>query len=122
MQRYGGKIGMALVSMGYEPYNKTQFVDEQAQARSIDYNLGWFLEPMVRGDYPFSMRSLVGARLPFFTEAEQEKIKGSFDMLGLNYYTSRFSANINISPTVPRVLNTDDIYSQIGSTKWKITE
>ncbi|KAK3136373.1 hypothetical protein QOZ80_5BG0432990 [Eleusine coracana subsp. coracana] len=110
----GGQIGMALVSMGYEPYDRTEFVNAQAQARSIDYNLGWFMEPVVRGDYPFSMRSLVGSRLPYFTEAEQEKLVGSYDMMGLNYYTSRFSTNINMSPTITPILNTDDAYSKNG--------
>ena len=49
---------MALDVMFYEPYAKT-FLDEQAQARSIDYNLGWFMEPMFHGEYPFSMRSML---------------------------------------------------------------
>lgn len=112
----GGQIGMALVSMGYAPYDTMHFVNAQAQARSIDYNLGWFLEPIVRGDYPFSMRSLVGDRLPFFTDEQQKKIVGSYDMMGLNYYTSRFSTNIDISPSFSPVLNTDDAYSLVGIT------
>ncbi|GJN13498.1 hypothetical protein PR202_gb00209 [Eleusine coracana subsp. coracana] len=60
------------------------------------------------------MRSLVGSRLPYFTEAEQEKLVGSYDMMGLNYYTSRFSTNINMSPTITPILNTDDAYSKNG--------
>ena len=32
------------------------------------------LEPVVRGDYPFSMRSLAREQLPFFTDKEQEKL------------------------------------------------
>ncbi|VAH54621.1 unnamed protein product [Triticum turgidum subsp. durum] len=66
------KIGMAFDVMGYEPFQDS-FLDDQARERSIDYNLGWFLEPVVRGDYPFSMRSLIGDRLPKFTKEEQEK-------------------------------------------------
>ncbi|VAH54611.1 unnamed protein product [Triticum turgidum subsp. durum] len=61
------KIGMAFDVMGYEPFQDS-FLDDQARERSIDYNLGWFLEPVVRGDYPFSMRSLIGDRLPKFTK------------------------------------------------------
>ncbi|TVU51459.1 hypothetical protein EJB05_02891, partial [Eragrostis curvula] len=37
-----GQIGIALVSMGYEPYDKNHHVHSQARDRSIDYNLGWF--------------------------------------------------------------------------------
>ncbi|ONM32568.1 4-hydroxy-7-methoxy-3-oxo-3,4-dihydro-2H-1,4-benzoxazin-2-yl glucoside beta-D-glucosidase 1, chloroplastic-like [Zea mays] len=106
-----GRIGLAFDVMGRVPYEKSAFTDQQAEQRSWDINLGWFLEPVVRGDYPFSMRSLARERLPFFTDKEQEKLVGSYDMLGLNYYTSRFSKNIDISPNYSPVLNTDDAYA-----------
>ena len=104
------KIGMAFDVMGYEPYGNT-FLDKQARERSIDYNMGWFLEPVVHGDYPFSMRSLIGDRLPYFTDAEQKKLVSSCDIMGLNYYTSRFSKHVKISPEFSPVLNTDDAYA-----------
>ena len=102
---------MALDVMFYEPYVKT-FLDEQAQARSIDYNLGWFMEPVFRGDYPFSMRSLLRDRLPYFKDEEKSKLVGSYDMMGLNYYTSRFSEHIDISPRFTPVLNTEEAYAR----------
>uniref|UniRef100_A0ACD5U1V9 Uncharacterized protein n=1 Tax=Avena sativa TaxID=4498 RepID=A0ACD5U1V9_AVESA len=105
-----GQIGMVMDVMAYEPYGNN-FVDQQAQERSIDFHIGWFLEPMVRGDYPFSMRSLVGDRLPFFTKSEQEKLVSSYDFVGINYYTARFSEHIDISPEIIPKLNTDDAYS-----------
>ncbi|XBI96745.1 hypothetical protein VPH35_032985 [Triticum aestivum] len=80
------KIGMAFDVMGYEPFQDS-FLDDQARERSIDYNLGWFLEPVVRGDYPFSMRSLIGDRLP------------------------KFSKHIDISSDFTPKLNTDDAYA-----------
>ncbi|XBI96748.1 hypothetical protein VPH35_032985 [Triticum aestivum] len=104
------KIGMAFDVMGYEPFQDS-FLDDQARERSIDYNLGWFLEPVVRGDYPFSMRSLIGDRLPKFTKEEQEKLASSCDIMGLNYYTSRFSKHIDISSDFTPKLNTDDAYA-----------
>lgn len=60
------------------------------------------MDPIVNGDYPSSMRSLVGNRLPEFSEEESSMLKGSFDFIGLNYYTSNyathvFSRNANIS-------------------------
>jgi len=106
-----GHIGMALDVMFYEPYAKI-FLDEQAQARSIDYNLEWFMEPVFRGDYPFSMRSLLRDRLPYFKDEEKAKLVGSYDMMGLNYYTSRFSEHIDISPRFTPVLNTEEAYAR----------
>ncbi|VAH54617.1 unnamed protein product [Triticum turgidum subsp. durum] len=110
LQHGDSKIGMAFDVMGYEPFQDS-FLDDQARERSIDYNLGWFLEPVVRGDYPFSMRSLIGDRLPKFTKEEQEKLASSCDIMGLNYYTSRFSKHIDISSDFTPKLNTDDAYA-----------
>lgn len=36
------------------------------------------------------MRALVGSRLPKFTKEQSLIVKGSFDFLGLNYYTSSY--------------------------------
>ncbi|GJN13500.1 hypothetical protein PR202_gb00212 [Eleusine coracana subsp. coracana] len=107
-----GEIGIALVSMDYEPLSNTEHVHSEAQHRFIDYNLGWFLEPLYRGDYPFSMRALIRERLPYFTPEERKKLIGSYDMLGLNYYTSRFAKHIDFSPSRMHKINTDDVYAQ----------
>ncbi|KAK4382031.1 Beta-glucosidase 13 [Sesamum angolense] len=62
------------------------------------------------------MQSLVGSRLPTFTEEQIEMLKGSFDFLGLNYYTGNYAANVpvrsgNISSTTDSMvsLSTYDI-------------
>lgn len=36
------------------------------------------------------MRSLVGVRLPKFTQKQSDMLKGSYDFLGVNYYTARY--------------------------------
>lgn len=50
-----------------------------------------FYNPIVHGDYPESMKIRVEDRLPKFTEEERDLIKGSFDFLGLNYYTAAYA-------------------------------
>jgi len=50
------------------------------------------------------MRSLVGARLPRFSSEEAKDLKGSFDFLGYNYYSTDFAVN---NPTPQNSLNTD---------------
>lgn len=49
------------------------------------------MDPIVNGDYPHSMRSLVGARLPKFSKEQSAMVKGSFDFVGLNYYTANYA-------------------------------
>ncbi|KAG2397803.1 Beta-glucosidase 13 [Vigna angularis] len=49
-----------------------------------------FMDPLTRGDYPESMRSLVKSRLPKFTKEQSKLLINSFDFLGINYYTANF--------------------------------
>lgn len=51
-----------------------------------------FIHPIIYGEYPRIMKSLVGKRLPKFTAEEANIVKGSFDFIGLNYYTSNYAA------------------------------
>ena len=44
------------------------------------------------------MRRLVKDRLPVFTAEERKLVKGSFDFIGINYYTSRYAKHIPINP------------------------
>ena len=54
------------------------------------------------GDYPDSMRELVKERLPKFTDDEVSLVKGSYDFLGINYYTSNYAKNNpNVDPNKP---------------------
>ncbi|KAF8745062.1 hypothetical protein HU200_013475 [Digitaria exilis] len=108
-----GRIGMALDVMYFEPYDEETFLDKQARERAIDFNLGWFMEPVFRGDYPFSMRSLVGNRLPYFRDDEKEKLVHSYDMMGLNYYTSMFAEHIDLSSGFSPMVNTEDSYARL---------
>uniref|UniRef100_A0A5B7ATG9 Putative strictosidine beta-D-glucosidase n=1 Tax=Davidia involucrata TaxID=16924 RepID=A0A5B7ATG9_DAVIN len=44
------------------------------------------------------MRHNVGPRLPHFTPAESKKLKGSYDFIGVNYYTSRYAKDNQDGP------------------------
>ncbi|KAL1298392.1 hypothetical protein HN51_042766 [Arachis hypogaea] len=87
-----GLIGIILISHWFVPLSDTK-LDQEAAQRAIDFMFGWFMEPLTRGDYPLSMRSLVGKRLPKFSKEEAMKINGSFDFLGLNFYTANYAAH-----------------------------
>ena len=50
-----------------------------------------YIEPLMFGEYPKSMKLLVKERLPIFSEEEKKMITGTLDFIGLNYYTSRFA-------------------------------
>ena len=46
------------------------------------------LNPLVFGDYPKVMKQNAGSRLPSFNKHQSKQLKGSFDFIGLNHYTS----------------------------------
>lgn len=48
--------------------------------------------PLINGDYPRRIRSLVGNRLLKYSKEQSKIVNGSFDFIGLNYYTSRYAA------------------------------
>ncbi|KAL2481860.1 Beta-glucosidase 17 [Abeliophyllum distichum] len=104
----GGQIGMTNVIDWYEPLTNSK-EDQDAARRAIDFMLGWFVEPLITGDYPESMIANVGERLPRFTEKEEKLVKGSYDFLGINYYTALYAANDPTNPTTPSYL-TDSHY------------
>ncbi|CAA3030018.1 beta-glucosidase-like [Olea europaea subsp. europaea] len=109
-QRYqshqDGKIGVTNVSQWFEPLNDTKD-DKEAASRGIDFMLGWFVAPIVTGDYPPTMRERVGERLPKFSPIQKNVVKGSYDFLGINYYTSIYASNSPRKPCTKPSYETD---------------
>ena len=73
--------------MNKEPLNPANPLDVEAAERSMQFDLGWFANPIYGdGDYPEVMKrqiamksqqqGLYQSRLPEFTEAEKKNIKG----------------------------------------------
>ncbi|TKY66546.1 Isoflavonoid 7-O-beta-apiosyl-glucoside beta-glycosidase [Spatholobus suberectus] len=67
--------------------------DQKATERAIDFMYGWFMDPLTSGEYPKSMRSLVRTRLPKFTTEQARLLIGSFDFIGLNYYSTTYASD-----------------------------
>ncbi|XP_043722780.1 beta-glucosidase 11-like isoform X1 [Telopea speciosissima] len=84
-----GLIGLDILTYGLVPStNSTE--DEKAAERVHDFFHGWFLNPLVFGDYPESMKKNVGSRLPSFTPLQSKLVKGSCDFFGLNHYRTMY--------------------------------
>ncbi len=65
------------------PHDPAAPEDQRAAEVHEHFQLGWFLEPLLTGDYPPLMRALVDAnsegrsRLPHFTEEERALLAGA---------------------------------------------
>ncbi|XP_024194832.1 beta-glucosidase 40 [Rosa chinensis] len=90
-----GSIGASFDVIWYRSATNST-ADIEATQRAQDFQLGWFLDPFMFGNYPFSMRSRVGSRLPKFSKSESTLIKGSLDFVGINHYTTFYASNDSI--------------------------
>lgn len=103
-----GVIGITLNQDWAEPLTDSA-EDIAAAERRIEFQLGWFADPILFGDYPLSMKRLVGLRLPPFTEAQKLRLKGSLDFLGLNHYSTKYYFERNPSSIVNGVIHSINI-------------
>lgn len=108
-----GVIGIIIVTHYFMPYSSSKS-DVEAASRALDFMLGWMMDPLTQGDYPFVMRALVGDRLPLFTAKQSKMIKGSFDFIGINYYTTNYAKSISPLEKVNISYNTDSRTLQTG--------
>jgi lactase-phlorizin hydrolase len=82
-----GIIGITMNTDWQVPKNPSDPKDLAASDRAINFMFGWFLNPVIRGDYPQVMKEQVGrkskeqghtsSRLPVFTPNEKLFIKGN---------------------------------------------
>ncbi|XP_054822247.1 beta-glucosidase 44-like isoform X2 [Prosopis cineraria] len=96
-EKQKGRIGILLDFVWYEPLTRSK-ADSYAAQRARDFHIGWFIHPIVYGEYPRTMQVIVGNRLPKFTEEEVKIVKGSMDFVGINQYTTYYMYN----PRQPR--------------------
>ncbi|KAF2319362.1 hypothetical protein GH714_015127 [Hevea brasiliensis] len=95
---HGGQIGITLFTFWYEPLSNEP-ADVEAAKTALDFMFGLWMDPMTYGTYPRTVRDLVGDRLPKFTDEESKLLRGSYDFLGLQYYTSYYAKpNATVDP------------------------
>ena len=97
-----------------------------AADRYMQFHLSIFAHPIfVNGDYPDVVKSIVGnrseaagiaSRLPSFTEEEKIMIKGSYDLFGLNHYSTDKVADRPSGDE--QSFNADEAFKKSGDPAW----
>ncbi|RVE57842.1 hypothetical protein OJAV_G00203320 [Oryzias javanicus] len=105
-----GRISITLNSDWAQPRNPHKQEDIDAAKRYMDFFLGWFANPIFVGDYNEPMKRIIRerslangldkSRLPEFTPAEIERIRGTHDFFGLNHYTSVLAFSVDFGETL----------------------
>ncbi|XP_019425300.1 PREDICTED: beta-glucosidase 18-like [Lupinus angustifolius] len=83
--KQGGTIGIVAITFMFEPLRDEE-CDREAVNRALAFLIAWVLDPLVFGEYPAEMRSILGSQLPSFSPKEKSILKGSLDFIGINHY------------------------------------
>ncbi|XP_021965239.1 myrosinase 1 [Folsomia candida] len=97
-QAQNGRVGITIDSGWYAPLDPNNPSDVEAAERAVRFKHGWFAWPVFYGHYPDEMRIFVDkkseeegldqSRLPEFDRYWENQVRGSWDFLGLNHYTT----------------------------------
>ncbi|XVE51144.1 hypothetical protein DITRI_Ditri02bG0015600 [Diplodiscus trichospermus] len=91
-----GSIGIVMNAVWYEPISNSS-EDKQAAQRAQAFYMNWFLDPIVKGNYPEEMQEILRSNLPVFSDHDQDKLKSGLDFIGVNHYTSFYTRDCMFS-------------------------
>ncbi|XP_075431492.1 lactase-like protein isoform X3 [Ascaphus truei] len=123
-----GMVGISLTTEWGEPVDISSQKDIEAAERFVQFNLGWFANPLYNGDYPQTMKEYVGqksaqqslgsSRLPAFTSQEKSYIKGTCDFLGIGHFTTRYITSRDFPSAQGPSYHTDRDLMELVDPKW----
>ena len=73
-----------------------------------------FLHPLTYGEYPRTMQEMVGNRLPKFTEDQVKIVKGSYDFIGINQYTTVYISDPHYNGPSEYLSESNDWHAQFN--------
>ncbi|KFK40645.1 hypothetical protein AALP_AA2G023400 [Arabis alpina] len=92
-----GSIGIVVQTSWFEPISDS-FEDKEAAERAQSFYSNWILDPIIYGEYPKEMATILGPALPQFSSNEVKNLKNyRADFIGINHYTSYFIQDCLIS-------------------------
>ncbi|XP_050298236.1 myrosinase 1-like isoform X2 [Anthonomus grandis grandis] len=125
-----GRIAIVVDESWVEPASNST-ADIEAAERANLMTVGWFAHPVVYGDYPEIMKQRIDSRsaqqglsesrLPKFTEEEKIELKGTYDYLCVNMYSSVLGAAQDEAPITDISIGGDISVNQYQPDDWEKT-
>ncbi len=81
----GAEVGITIDVVPMQPATDSE-ADRQAAVREDAERNRWFLDPVLRGEYPALGMRRFGCMLPPFAGEDMRTISAPIDFLGINYY------------------------------------
>ncbi|PKA55066.1 Beta-glucosidase 18 [Apostasia shenzhenica] len=88
--KQGGSIGIVMSTAWFVPFMDTP-KERLAAARALAFDVAWFLDPIIYGNYPPEMLQILGSRLPTFSSEDKRKLNNTLDFIGINHYTALYT-------------------------------
>ncbi|KAJ3680033.1 hypothetical protein LUZ60_016311 [Juncus effusus] len=90
-EKQGGTIGIVIFSNWFEPLRNIT-ADFLAAQRVLSFEVAWFLDPIMFGEYPPEMRETLKDKLPEFSSEEKELLlRTKLDFIGMNHYSTSYA-------------------------------
>jgi beta-glucosidase len=85
-RRSGARVGLAVDLVALQPASDSE-ADLAATRAADGYRNRWFLDPVLKGEYPADMLETFAAWLPTVLDGDMRTISVPLDFLGVNYYS-----------------------------------
>ncbi|XP_014289377.1 myrosinase 1 [Halyomorpha halys] len=130
-----GKVSFALSGAYFIPNDPNSAIDLAAVETAMQISFGWFGHPVFSkdGDYPKQIKELIlkdgcvqgihpSACFPQFTEQEINELKGSFDFLALNQYSTNLIVNGTVITNPESNPGDKEVIIPKENQRWKQTD
>ncbi|XP_023311496.1 myrosinase 1 isoform X2 [Anoplophora glabripennis] len=111
-----GQVSITIDTRWFEPASDSE-EDAVAAETALQFNYGWYANPVYNSDYPEIMKTRIAerslaegfnhSRLPAFTDEEIAYISGTFDYMAVNMYSSILAVATDEAPIAEPSYNYD---------------
>ena len=112
----GARVGIAIDVIPMHPLTGSE-ADADAARREDAYRNRWFLDPVLRGEYPPEGLQRFGPMLPPLAAEDMPTISAPLDFLGINYYRRHL---VQADPATGEPHVVDPVDAEVTGMGWEV--